>query len=79
MSKLLNAYSNYLARKPLQGNVVTAIVSPLSILSCLWFEVLIRIDIPFTFRLILQGLFGVGDGLAQMIEGKPGYDFARTA
>ena len=27
MSKLLNAYSNYLARKPLQGNVVTAIVS----------------------------------------------------
>jgi hypothetical protein len=49
MSKLLNAYSNYLARKPLQGNVVTAIVSPLSILSCLWFEVLIRIDIPFTF------------------------------
>ncbi|KAG7579935.1 hypothetical protein FFLO_00143 [Filobasidium floriforme] len=50
MSKLLNAYSNYLARKPLQGNVVTAI-----------------------------GLFGIGDGLAQMIEGKPGYDFARTA
>jgi hypothetical protein len=31
MSKLLNAYSNYLARKPLQGNVVTAIVSPLII------------------------------------------------
>lgn len=26
MSKLLHAYSNYLARKPLQGNVVTAIV-----------------------------------------------------
>lgn len=50
MSKLLNAYSGYLARKPIQGNVVTAV-----------------------------GLFGIGDGLAQVIEGQPGYDFARTA
>ena len=28
MSKLLNAYSAFLAKRPIQGNVVTAVVSP---------------------------------------------------